>query len=188
MTDVDLILWIIAVLAIMIVIGYIISIYNSFIRIKNNIDKAWSNIDVLLKQRHDELTNVLATVKGYAKYEKKVLTQITQARTAFLNASSLQDKARADYVMSNTLKSMFLVAENYPELKANENFLQFQNRITALENEISDRREYYNDTVNIFNTRLGQIPYDFIGKLLHYTTKEFFKVEDIDKKNIITTF
>ena len=188
MIDTEIILWMMEGFVILIIIGYIISIYNSFIRIKNNIDKAWSNIDVLLKQRHDELINVMETVKGYARYEKKVLTQVTQARTSFMNATSLQDKAKADNMMKNTLKNMFAVAENYPELKANENFIQFQKRITDIENDIADRREFYNDAVNIFNTRLNQIPYNLIGKMLHYTPKEFFKVEDNDKNNITTTF
>ena len=113
-------------LLIVIFVGYFISIYNSLIRLKNNIQKAWSNIDVLLKQRHDELTKLLNTVKGYMKYEEKVLTQITQARTAFLDAKSVPDKAKADNIMTSALKSLFAVAENYPDLKANQSFMQFQ--------------------------------------------------------------
>lgn len=181
-----LIIGLIAVVAIF--IGWFVGIYNSLVRLKNNIKKAWSNIDVLLKQRHDELSKLLDTVKGYMKYEERVLKEVTAARTAFLNAGSVADKAQASNMMAGALKSLFAVAENYPELKANTNFIQFQGRISELENQIADRREFYNDSVNTFNIRIEQIPDVIIARMLGYTPKELFVVAESDKQDIKIDF
>lgn len=171
-----------------IILGYIISIYNALVRLKHNIDKAWSNIDVLLKQRHDELTKLLKSVKGYAEFEKQVLTQVTQARTAFMNAQSVEDKAQAHNVMESTLKSLFAVAENYPDLKANQSFIQFQTRISQIEDQIADRREFYNDSVNTYNVRIEQIPHVFIARMLAYMPRDLFKVEEADRQDVDISF
>ncbi len=171
-----------------IVVGYFISIYNSLVRLKNNIKKAWSNIDVLLTQRHDELTKLLSTVKGYMKHEREVLEKVTQARTAFMDAKSIPDKARADNMMTGALKTLFAVAENYPELKADRSFNQFQNRISEIENQIADRREFYNDSVNTFNIRIEQIPDMFIARMLGYTPRELFKADESDRKDVEISF
>ena len=173
---------------IIILIGYFISVYNSLVRLKNNIEKAWSNIDVLLKQRHDELTKLIETVKGYMKYEERVLKEVTAARTAFMSAESVPDKARADGMMAGALKSLFAVAENYPDLKANTNFIQFQGRISDLENQIADRREFYNDSVNTYNIRIEQIPDVFIARMLGYTKKDLFKVSESDRADVDIKF
>ncbi len=178
---------VVAILAI-IIIGYFISVYNSLVRLKNNIEKAWSNIDVLLKQRHDELGKLLKTVKGYMKYEEKVLTKVTEARTAFLNAQTVSDKANADGMMAGALKSLFAVAENYPDLKANTSFIQFQNRISGLENQIADRREFYNDSVNTYNIRIEQIPDVFVARMLGYTKKDLFQVSEADRQDVEIDF
>ena len=185
---VGLIVLIVVGLVVVILVGYFISIYNSLIRLKNNIAKAWSNIDVLLKQRHDELSKLLKTVKGYMEYEKDVLTKVTEARTTFLSAQTVGDKAKADNVMTGALKSLFAVAENYPDLKANTSFLQFQDRISELENQIADRREFYNDSVNTFNIRIEQIPDVFIARALGYTAKELFQVAEADKADVDIDF
>jgi LemA protein len=176
----------IAVLALfgIIIIGYCISIYNSLIGLKHNIDKAWSNIDVLLKQRADELTKLVDTVKGYMKHEKSVFTEVTKARTSFLSANTMAQKAKADNMMTSALKSLFAVAENYPQLKANESFNQLQGRISDIENQIADRREFYNDSVNTFNVRIEQIPYVFIARMLAYTGRELFKAAESEKKDV----
>lgn len=188
MSILGIICLIVIVLIAIIVIGYFVSIYNSLVRLENNIEKAWSNIEVLLKQRHDELTKLMNTVKGYMKFEEKVLMEITEARTAFLNASSVQEKAKADSIMTAALKSLFAVAENYPDLKSSENFLQFQNRISALEDQISDRREFYNDSVNTFNIRIRQIPHVFVANMLKCQKKELFKVEESDRRDVEIEF
>lgn len=167
---------------------YFVLIYNSLVRLKNNIDKAWSNIDVLLTQRYDELTKLMGSVKGYMKFEKSVLTDVTKARTAFMNAQTVNDKAKADSMMTATLKTLFAVAENYPKLRANENFIQFQGRISEIENQIADRREFYNDSVNTFNIRIEQIPTVFIARMLNYTRRELFKVEEAKRKDVGVKF
>lgn len=179
---------IIIIIVVIIIIGYFISIYNSLVRLKNNIDKAWSNIDVLLKQRLDELTKLLKTVKGYMKYEEKVLTKVTEARTMFLNAKTVHQKAEADNILSGALKSLFAVAENYPELKASHNFTQFQNRISDIENQIADRREFYNDSVNTYNIRIEQIPYVFVARRLAYNRRDLFKVAASDRRDVEIDF
>ena len=181
--------WLIAIIVIVVVLVlFVVFLYNSVIRLRNQIKNSWAQIDVQLKRRNDLIPNLIESVKGYMKHEKGVLTQVTKARTAFMNAKSMSDKAKADNMMSATLKSLFAVAENYPQLKANENFIQFQNRVSEIENQISDRREFYNDSVNTYNIRLEQIPYVFIGNMLHYTKKELFKVDETDKKDVKVNF
>jgi len=167
---------------------FFVSVYNSLVRLKNNIEKSWSNIDVMLKQRHDELIKLMNSVKGYMTHERGVLTQVTQARTSFLNAKTIPEKAQADNMMTSALKSIFAVAENYPNLKANENFIQFQNRISDIENQLSDKREFYNDSVNTFNIKIEQIPTNIIAGMLHYTRKELFKVAEEEKKDVDVQF
>ena len=183
-----MILGVVGILLAVIIVGYLIGMYNSLIRLKHNIDKAWSNIDVLLKQRHDELTKLMQTVKGAMKFEKSVLTKITAARTAFLNAQSVPEKAKADNVMAGALKSIFAVAENYPEIKSNQNFMEFQKRVSGIEENISDRREFYNDSVNTYNIRIDQIPYVFMARLLSYQRKDLFKTAEGERKDVKISF
>src|SRR5947207_12384434 len=133
---------------------YLITIYNGLIAIKSDVDKAWANIDVRLKQRHDELTKLLDVTKGYANFERETMTKVTQARSQYQQAVTFDQKAQADQSMTSALRGFFAVAENYPELKANVNFMQLQQRITQLENQIADRREFYNDSVNTYNIRI----------------------------------
>ena len=170
------------------IIGYFITIYNGLIKLKNNIKKAWANIDVLLKQRSDELPKLIETVKGYMKHEKEVLENLTKARTNFLNASTVAETATADNMISGALKSLFAVAENYPNLKANENFMQLQNRISGVENEIADRREFYNDSVNQYNIRIQSIPDVIVARMMGYTDEEMFEVAEADKQDVEIKF
>ena len=172
---------------ILIVVGifaYLITIYNSLVRLKNDIDKAWANIDVLLKQRHDELPKLIETCKGYMQYEQNTFQLIVEARTAFLKAGSVGEKAQADNQMSGALKTLFAVAEKYPELKANNNFMQLQHRISDLEEMIADRREFYNDSVNTYNIRIQQLPDVFIAGLMSLQRKELFQVAEEDRRDV----
>lgn len=178
----NIIIWAIAGLVSVAIIIIFVIIYNSLIRLRINIDKSIANIEVLLKQRNDEIPRLIDVCKGYMKYEKETYKLITEARTSFLNAKTLPAKAKANNMMSEALKSLFAVAENYPQLKANENFKQLQERVSGLEIEITDRREFYNDSVNIFNARIQQIPYVFLAKPLGYAAKPFFKAEEWEKK------
>ena len=166
------------------VFAYFITIYNSLVRLKNDIDKAWANIDVLLKQRHDELPKLIETCKGYMQYEQKTFQLITEARTAFMKATSVGEKAQADNMISGALKSLFAVSENYPDLKANNNFMQLQKRISELEEKIADRREFYNDDVNTYNIRIQQLPDVFIAGLMHLQRRDLFKVAEEDRRDV----
>ncbi|MFH1563899.1 MAG: LemA family protein [Nitrospirota bacterium] len=163
------------------VIIYFISIYNELIHIRVNIDKSWANIEVLEKQRYDELPKLIKVCEGYMKYERETLEKVTLARTKFLDAKTPNEFAKAGDDLSGALKTLFAVAENYPELKANENFMQLQNRITYLESQIADRREFYNESVTIYNVRIQQIPYVFIANMLKYEQKEMYKVPAEEK-------
>ena len=171
-------------LAVVGIFVYLITIYNSLVRLKNDIDKAWANIDVLLKQRHDELPKLIETCKGYMQYEQKTFQLITEARTAFMKAGSVGEKAQADNMISGALKSLFAVAENYPELKANNNFMQLQKRISELEEKIADRREFFNDDVNTYNIRIQQLPDVFIAHLMSLQRKDLFKVSEEDRSDV----
>lgn len=163
---------------------YVVIIYNGLVRLRNDIDKAWANIDVLLKQRHDELPNLVATVKGYMQYEQQTLERITQARTAYMQAATVGQKAQADLLVTGALRGLFAVAENYPDLKANTNFLQLQKRISELEDMIADRREFFNDDVNTYNVRIQQLPDVVIASMMKLPHREMFKVSDEDRRQV----
>jgi LemA protein len=167
---------------------YVVTIYNGLIALKNDIDKAWANIDVMLKQRHDELTKLLEVCKGYMDYERDTLQKITQARSMYQQAVTVDQKAQADRSMTSALRGFFAVAENYPELKANNNFTQLQERITELESQIADRREFYNDSVNTFNIHIQQMPDTFIASFMNLHPRSMFKVEESDKADVPMTF
>src|SRR6266850_6414125 len=176
----DTIVLLMLMFAIFGVVGYVVMIYNGLIALKNDIDKAWANIDVLLKQRHDELSKLLDVTKGYANFERDTLTKITQARSQYSQAVTFDQKAQADQSMTSALRGFFAVAENYPDLKANSNFQQLQQRITQLENQIADRREFYNDSVNTFNIRIQQVPDTFVAAFMQLQPRSMFRVEEAD--------
>jgi LemA protein len=161
---------------------YVVILYNELVRLRNDNDRAWANIDVLLKQRHDEIPNLVETVKGYMQHEQQTLLAVTQARAASMNAASVRQKAQADLNMTGALRGLFAVAENYPQLRANENFLKLQNRISELEERIADRREFFNDDVNTYNTRIGQIPQVFVASFMNLKPRDMFKVSDEDRR------
>ena len=170
------------------VLIYTVILYNGLVRLRNENDRAWANIDVLLKQRHDEIPNLVETVKGYMQHEQQTLLAVTQARTASMNASSIGQKALADLTMASALRGLFAVAENYPDLKANQNFLKLQNRISELEERIADRREFFNDDVNHYNTRIGQIPDVFVASFMNLKPRQMFQVSDEDRKLVEVKF
>jgi len=183
-----IILGVVLVLVIIIVVFYFVSVYNSLIRLRNNINKAWSNIDVILKQRHDELPKLVETCKGYMRHERELLESITELRTSWANAKTMGERAKISDAISGALKTLFAVAENYPQLKANENFLQLQARISGLENELADRREFYNDSVNNYNIRIQSIPDKFIANMLKFQPMELFKVTEEERKDVEIKF
>jgi LemA protein len=170
------------------VLAYAVILYNELVRLRNDNDRAWANIDVLLKQRHDEIPNLVETVKGYMQHEQQTLLAVTQARAASMNAASIGQKAQADLQVTGALRGLFAVAENYPQLKANQNFLKLQSRITELEERIADRREFFNDNVNTYNTRIGQIPEVFVASFLSLKPRSMFKVSEDDRRFIEVKF
>lgn len=170
------------------IIGYAIGLYNSLIRVRHNVDKAWANIDVLLQQRHDELPKLIDTCKGYMAHERGVLESVTQARTGFMNATTPDGKVKAENQLSGALKTLFAVSENYPDLKANQNFLKLQERISALENEIADRREFFNESTTIFNIRIEQFPDVIIARMLGYMKRPLLEVPEEKKQDVDIKF
>ncbi len=165
-------------------VTYAVILYNELIHLRNDNDRAWANIDVLLKQRHDEVPNLVATVKGYMEHERQTLETVAQARTQSIAAASIPQKARADMLLTGALHSLFAVAEGYPNLKANESFLALQKRISELEERIADRREFFNDDVNTYNTRIAQIPQVFLARWMQLKPRQLFQVSDQDRQQV----
>ena len=164
--------------------GYIVVIYNGLIRLRKNIDESMGNIDVLLKQRSEEIPNLVDTAQEYMSYERETLQKITSQRTEVQNASTPKQKAEADQQMRSMLGNLFAVAEDYPELKSNQQFQKVQQRISDIQDKISSRREFYNDSVTTYNTRINQIPYNIVASLLGYTEKEVFEATEQEKQNV----
>jgi LemA protein len=165
-------------------ISWFFTVYNGLIQVKENIKKSWANIDVLLMQRSDEIPKLIKVLKSFVKHEKKMFDNILDARTTYLGANSVSEKADADNQMSEALKSVFALSEAYPELGSNDNFLKLQERISGLENEIADRRELYNESVNNYNIRIQSLPDMFIANTLGLPQEVMFKVDENKKKDI----
>lgn len=156
---------------------YIIYSYNRLIAMRNMVNTAYSNIDTLLQKRFDLVPNLVSTVKGYMTHERELLEAVSRARSDWMNASTIQENAGADNVASKALKSIFAVAENYPDLKANENFLLLQEELVAIENKIAYARQRYNRTVLDLNNAIQQFPTNIMAQFFKFQTREFFEVE-----------
>lgn len=168
-------------------------IYNGLVELKNNVKRNWSNIDVLLKQRHDELPKLVESCKQYMKHEQTTLTKVMEARSAVMSAKdkqSMSELGKAETQLRMGLGNLFAVAENYPDLKANQSFMQLQSRITSLENTIADRREFYNESVTILNTRIEQFPDYIIARRYKFKPVEVleFTSEEIKDVNVKSLF
>ncbi len=171
-----------------IVIVWLIAIYNSLITWRNRVKESWSDIDVQLKRRYDLIPNLVETVKGYANFEKNVLEEVTKARTAAMSATGMIDKAEKENILSNTLKSLFAVSENYPDLKASQNFLQLQDELSDTENKIQAARRFYNGNARDFNTKLQVFPSNLIAGLMGFKAAEFFEANEEEKENVKVKF
>jgi LemA protein len=172
-----------AILAIVIGFGVIlifwaIGIYNSLVRLRNEIENAWAQIDVQLKRRHDLIPNLLETVKGYAKHEAGTLEKVVQARNMATGATNVEDRMAAENMLSGALKSLFAVAEAYPDLKANTNFLALQEELTSTENKIAFSRQFFNDRTLEYNTKTETFPASVIAGMFSFVRKPFFEVKD----------
>ncbi|MBN1325662.1 LemA family protein [Candidatus Falkowbacteria bacterium] len=171
----------IILILIVVVIAWLIIVYNSLIKGRVRVDEAWSDINVQLKRRYDLIPNLVETVKAYAAHEKEVFQKVTEARSNAMQATTLAEKGKAENVLSSTLKSLFAVAENYPDLKASTNFMQLQTELSDTENKIQASRRFYNGNVRDFNTKLQVFPTNMVGGLLGFTAREFFQIEEEEK-------
>ncbi|MDK2948904.1 MAG: LemA protein [Patescibacteria group bacterium] len=176
-TEIMIILGVVAVILL-----YIILTYNGLVTLRNRVKEAWSDIDVQLKRRYDLIPNLVETVKGYASHEKETLERVITARNAAMSASGAKDKAEAENVLSGTLKSLFALSENYPDLKASTNFLELQRELSDTENKIQAARRFYNGNVRDFNTKIEMFPANIIANMLNFKAFDFFAIDEEEKE------
>lgn len=165
---------------------FVVGVFNSLVGLKNQVKNAWSQIDVQLKRRHDLIPNLVETAKGYMQHERGTLENITKARSDAMGAKSVGDKAKAEGALSGAMSKFFLVVENYPDLKANQNFLAVQEELTSTENKIAFARQNYNDQVLFFNNKIQMVPSNVIAGMFSFKSGEFFQVEDQKEKAVPT--
>ena len=179
----------IILVAVIAIVGvYILAVYNGLITTRNRVKESWSGIDVQLKRRTDLIPNLIETVKGYAKHEKSVFENVTKARSALLGAKSAKDAAQADNILTEALKSLFAVAEDYPDLRASENFKSLQEELSDTETKIAASRQFYNSNVLDFNTKIQVFPNSIIANLFRFEASEFFEAGEEDKKSVKVNF
>lgn len=168
-------IFLLIIVAIIVVVALV---YNSLIRSRNRVEESWADIEVQLKRRYDLIPNLINTVKGFATQESGVFERVTQARTQAMGAQTVQEHQKDENMLSGTLKSLFAVAENYPDLKSNQNFLQLQNDLTDTEDKIQAARRFYNGNVRDFNTKIEVFPTNLFASMLGFTKKVFFDIDD----------
>ena len=176
----------VAFLLIIIILGILIAafvgIYNSLVKLRNTADQSWSDIDVQLKRRHDLVPNLVETVKGYAAHERNTFEKVVQARNMAMQASSPVDKAQAENALQTTLRSLFALAENYPELKANQNFIELQKELSNIEEQIQLSRRYYNAVVRDLNTKIESVPSNMVANMGGFKKKEYFELDSAEER------
>ncbi len=169
-------------------IAYLVTLYNGLIDLNKSTDRAWRNIDVLLKQRHDEIPKLVKTVDGYVKHERDTLEKVIQARNLVAAARGVEETAQADAKLGGALRGLFALAESYPDLKADSSFRHLRERISQLEEQVADRREFYNHAVNRFNVRIAQVPDIFIARMLAYVDKPYFRATETERQDVDINF
>ena len=183
-----MVLWIVLAIVVLLII-FIIGIYNNLVRLRQKVKNSWSQIDVQLQRRFDLIPNLLETVKGYMNHESEVLTKVAELRTSWANAGTVREKAELDNQLSGALKTIMAVSENYPNLKANQNFSELQQELQNTENKISFSRQFYNDSVTMYNTKLEVVPSNIIASMFGFKPEELFKAEsDEARKNVKVDF
>jgi len=178
----------IVLLILAVLVVFIVGIYNGLIKLKNKCEEAWSDIDTQLKRRYDLIPNLVETVKGYAKHESETLEKVIQARSTAMNAQTVQEKEQAENFLTGALKSLFALSESYPDLKANQNFLDLQSTLKEIEEHIQLSRRYYNATVRDFNTKIEVFPNNLIAGPLGFAKREFFQIAEEEKQNVKVSF
>jgi LemA protein len=169
-------------------IGYAIVLYNGFVQMKNDVDKAWSNIDLLLKQRYDELPKLIKVCEGYMQHEQRTLEAVIKARGQLNAARSQDQKLQAENALTETLRSLFMVVERYPQLKADTGFRQLSSRISELEDMIADRRELFNEYVNLYNVRLDQFPDVLVARTFNFTPRTLWRIDPAHRRDVTVEF
>ena len=178
-----IVLWIVLGLVVLAVL-YLVFLYNGLVRLRNRIEAAWAQIDVQLRRRYDLIPNLVETVKGYAAHERETLDSVTKARAAAESATGPADQAAKENVLTQSLKSLIAVSEAYPDLKANQNFLSLQEELSATEGRIAYARQYYNDTVQRFNTKIETFPANLIAGPFGFKQREYFKTDDAADREV----
>lgn len=175
--------------AVLVIGGAVVGIYNSLVTLKNKVDEGWADIDTQLKRRYDLIPNMVETVKGYAKHEKSTFEEVTKARTMAMGANTPEERANAENMLTGALKSLFAVAENYPELKANQNFLELQNTLKEIEEHLQLSRRYYNSTVRDFNTKIEVFPNNLLAGMFGFTKRQYFEIDrPEERENVKVSF
>ena len=169
---------------VVVVVIFVVGIYNALVRLRNQVDNAWSQIDVQLKRRHDLIPNLVETAKGYMEHERGTFEAITEARSKAMGAGNVSEAAKAEGMLSEALSKFMLVVENYPDLKANQNFLSLQEELTSTENKIAFSRQGYNDQVLFFNNKIQMFPSNIIANSFNFTKRDFFEIEDAAEREV----
>ncbi|MFA6088673.1 MAG: LemA family protein [Candidatus Woesearchaeota archaeon] len=167
---------------------FVVGIYNGLISVRNQVKNSFAQIDVQLKRRNDLIPNLVEAVKGYMKHEKSVLENVTKARSAVMEATTLDKKAKASNQLTQTLKSLFAVSENYPKLQANENFLQLQEELSGTESKIAYARQHYNDVVMMYNTKIQTVPTNILAGMFNFKDEQSFETAESERKNVKVSF
>jgi len=178
----------IVVAIVILVLVWAIAIYNRFIKLRTRSNEAWSDIDVQLKRRYDLIPNLVETVKGYVEHESETFQKVTEARTAAMNAGTIAEQAGAENMLTGALKSLFAVSESYPDLKANQNFLELQRELSDTENKIQAARRFYNTNVRDLNIGIETFPQNIVANMFKFEKKEFFEVEESEKETVKVNF
>ncbi len=179
---------IIAIVLVLVLIAWVIGQYNSLVKLRNKIEGAWAQIDVQLKRRYDLIPNLVETVKGYASHEKETLEAVIQARNMAVSADGPASQAKNENILTGALKSLFAVSEAYPDLKANENFMQLQEELRGTEDRIAYARQYYNDSVLRYNTKIEVFPSSVIANSFNFTEREYFETDEGSRENVQVDF
>ena len=177
-------MWWIILIIVAVIIFWIIGSYNGLVTLKQRVSNGWSQIDVQLQRRFDLIPNLVETVKGFASHEEAVFTKVAELRTSWAGASTVKEKAELSNELSGALKTIMAVSENYPELKANENFMKLSDELSNTENKISFSRQFYNDTVTMYNTKIRVFPSNIIAGMFNFSAAELFRTDDEARKNV----
>ena len=173
----------IVLVIVVLLVAAFVGMYNSLVQLRNKADNAWSQIDVQLQRRFDLIPNLVEAVKGYMTHEQDTLAKVTELRTSWANASTVNEKAELDNQLSGALKTIMAVSENYPDLKANQNFMQLSEELRNTENKIAFSRQFYNDTVTMYNTKLQVFPSNIIAGMFNFTPSDFFKTDSEEARH-----